>query len=151
MLLDHVEMTVPRGTLTEAWCADVDRLLVGIFGWSGSTTRMTHPQTGGPVTARFYKISEDQFLVVNENEDHMSAGFDDHVGLRVNTKAEIDGLFAKCKALAAQDERVTFMHVYDGRMTELKREGKVTHGFYVKYMLPVFFDIQASWMLGEQS
>lgn len=146
MKLNHVEMTVPRGTITDEWCSSLDTMLTGIFGWTGKTQQMVHPMTGADVKARFYDISDDQFLGVNEHENHVNPGEDDHVGFYVDSEEEMRDLLAKCLLLASNDRRVEFMHVSNGEPTLLEGEETVTAGFYVKFLLPTFFDIQTKWI-----
>jgi hypothetical protein len=41
--VDHVEISVARGTLTDEQSANLDRLLSDILGWRGETKEFVHP------------------------------------------------------------------------------------------------------------
>jgi len=144
MKINHFETTVPRGTLTDQWCADLDQMLFDIFGWEGKTFDMTHPQTGVPVRGRVYQIDDEQFFVINEHEEYMTPGYDDHIGFSADSRAEVLSMLESLKALGEKDDRLSFRLVTDGKPSEDEFNGRLMTGFYVKYLLPVFFDIQSS-------
>jgi hypothetical protein len=83
-----------------------------------------------------------------------SPGFD-HLGLLCDTRAEVDALLVRAKAWRERDARVEIKE-YDDLVT-----GPVTtHALYVRYLLPIWFDVQVleytagaapkrSWSYGE--
>jgi hypothetical protein len=144
MLLNHVEMTVPRGTLEDAYCADLDQLLCGILGWSeGTTMNMPNPTTGGTEVARMYDIAEHQFFALHEDDEYVSMGSDDHFGLLVESFERLEEILEQCKKLQASDDRFEFLHLVDDEPASLEMGGNLMRGFYVKYLLPCYIDIQA--------
>jgi hypothetical protein len=145
MLLSHVEMTIPRGTLTDSFCTDLDQLLCGILGWGeGRTMTMPNPTTGGTELARMYDIAENQFLALHEDDRYVTMGSDDHFGLLVESFERLEQILEECKKLQARDERLEFLHLPDGRPASLETDRELTSGFYVKYLLPCYIDIQAT-------
>ena len=66
-----------------------------------------------------------------------SPGFD-HLGLLQDTREEVDSLFDACKRYQEKDDRVQIQE-YD----DLVYSGVTTHAFYVKYLLPIYFDVQS--------
>jgi hypothetical protein len=54
-----------------------------------------------------------------------------------DTRAEVDDLLAACKKFRDTDDRVLIKE-YD----DLESPGLTVHAFYVKYLLPIYFDVQ---------
>jgi hypothetical protein len=145
MFLNHVEMTMPRGTLTDSFCGELDQLLCEILGWSeGKTMTMPNPTTGGTELARMYDITENQFFALHEDDRYGTMGSDDHFGLTVESFDRLEEILEGCKKLQARDDRLVFLHLPEGRPATLETDTKMTRGFYVKYLLPSYIDIQAS-------
>ena len=66
-----------------------------------------------------------------------SPGYD-HLGLLFSTRAEVDDKLEQCKRYQEKDDRVRIKE-YDDLVT-----GDITtRAFYVKYLLPIYFDVQA--------
>ena len=61
----------------------------------------------------------------------------DHLGLLFDDRAEIDERLAKAKTWQAKDDRVQIKEYED-----LVTGGVTVHAFYVKYLLPIWFDVQ---------
>ena len=59
-------------------------------------------------------------------------------GLLQETRAEVDDLLAKCRAYQERDDRVRIKE-YD----DLVSPNLTVHAFYVKYLLPIWFDVQS--------
>ena len=72
-----------------------------------------------------------------------SPGYD-HLGLLCDTRTEVDDVLKKAKAYRDRDDRVRIKE-YEDLVT-----GNVTvHAFYVKYLLPIYFDVQClEWQPG---
>jgi hypothetical protein len=141
-MLNHVEFTVPRGTLTADFCTDLDQLLCGILGWSeGRNLTLPNPTTGGTEFARWYDATDEQYVVLHEHDRHVSIGVDDHFGWRVESFDQLDEILEECKKLQARDERLEFLHVVDGRPSTMETETHRFGGFYAKYLMPVYLDI----------
>ena len=66
-----------------------------------------------------------------------SPGFD-HLGLLQDTREEVDDLLEACKRYQEKDDRVRIKEYED-----LVYPGLTVHAFYVKYLLPIYFDVQS--------
>ena len=68
----------------------------------------------------------------------MSSPGYDHLGLLMDTREEVDDTLAKVKAFAAEtDDRIKIKEYED-----LVMQRVTVHAFYVKYLLPIYFDVQ---------
>jgi hypothetical protein len=67
----------------------------------------------------------------------MSSPGYDHLGLLQATRGEVDDLLARCKERQAVDDRVRVKEYEDLVTGDL-----VVHAFYVKHLLPIWFDVQ---------
>ena len=65
-----------------------------------------------------------------------SPGYD-HLGILFETRAEVDEALAKCKAWQGKDDRVRIKEYED-----LVYPNLTVHAFYVKHLLPIWFDVQ---------
>ena len=68
----------------------------------------------------------------------MSSPGYDHLGLLQDTREEVDDLLAACDRYADKDDRVQIK-----RYEDLVYPGLTVHAFYVKYLLPIYFDVQS--------
>jgi predicted enzyme related to lactoylglutathione lyase len=129
---NHMELTVPRGTLDAAMRADLAAFYGGVLGWETKDVEIV----GG---LQFLMLPDDgQFILVAEHDRPMQAPGYDHLGLLCETRAEVDEILAECRRWADKDDRLR-LKVYD----DLHTGNLVVHAFYVKYLLPIWFDIQA--------
>ena len=67
----------------------------------------------------------------------MSSPGYDHLGLLQDTRQEVDDLLDACERYADKDDRVTIR-----RYEDLEYPDLTVHAFYVKYLLPIYFDVQ---------
>ena len=130
---NHMELTLPIGELESnrkeisEFYGDLlgwDSLDVPILGQNGLLLR-TDPETS-------------QFILVTEQKTHISSPGYDHLGILYDTREEVDALLEKSKKWQAQDDRVRIKE-YD----DLVNDGHTTHAFYVKHLLPIWFDLQS--------
>jgi hypothetical protein len=127
-----MELTLPEGAL-EGARAEIKSFYADLFGWDALDVPILK-QTGlllrsDPETS--------QFILVTEQRAHMTSPGFDHLGLLCDTRAEVDALLARAKAWRERDGRVEIKE-YDDLVT-----GPVTtHAFYVRYLLPIWFDVQ---------
>jgi hypothetical protein len=141
-MLNHVEFTIPHGTLTDAYCRDLDQFVCGILGWGpGRNLSLPNPTKGGMEFARWYDINDSQYVVLHEDDKCMQMGTDDHFGWKLNSFKRLDDVLEQCLALQRRDDRMSFLHVIDGRPSSMEHEGNLFGGFYVKYLLPVYIDL----------
>ena len=129
---NHMELTLPQGALAErrreiaAFYADLfgwESLDVPILGQLGLLLR-TDPETS-------------QFLLVTEQRKHMSSPGYDHLGLLFDRREEVDALLEKAKKWQERDPRVEIKEYED-----LRVGGTTVHAFYVRHLLPIWFDVQ---------
>jgi hypothetical protein len=80
----------------------------------------------------------DQFILLAESERAMSSPGYDHLGLLQDTRQEVDDLLTACERYAEKDDRVSIK-----RYEDLVYPGLTIHAFYVKYLLPIYFDVQS--------
>lgn len=140
MRFNHMELTFPRGSLDEAMRADIKRFYGEVLGWNTLDVPLLDQMT--------YYISPDdgQFILLAESDKPISSPGFDHLGLLLDSRGEVDELLEQCKKFQARDERMKIKE-YDDLET-----GPVTvRAFYVKYLLPIYFDIQhITWKPGSE-
>ena len=128
---NHMELTFPPGTLDAEFRRDVAGFYGELFGWESSNVDIVGQN------CQFLRVDDGQFLLLAEYERPMQAPGYDHLGLLCGTRAEVDDLLGKAKAYRERDDRVRIKE-YEDLVT-----GNVTvHAFYVKYLLPIWFDVQ---------
>jgi hypothetical protein len=129
---NHMELTLPPGLLAahrdeiREFYADVfgfDSLDIPILGQTGLLLR-TDPETS-------------QFILVTEQRKSMQSPGYDHLGFLYDTRAEVDLLLEKCRKRQHQDPRVEIKEYED-----LVTGPVTTHAFYVRFLLPIWFDVQ---------
>ena len=129
---NHMELTLPKGALEPARAA-IKTFYADLFGWDALDVPILK-QTGLLLRT---DAETSQFILVTEQRAHLrSPGFD-HLGLLCDTRAEVDALLERAKAWRARDARVELKE-YD----DLVSGPVTTHAFYVRYLLPIWFDVQ---------
>ena len=128
---NHMELTFPHGTLTDEFRAEVDSVFVDLLGW--------HAVDADVVGQRTHILLPDdgQFILLAEGSRPLQSPGYDHLGLLCETRDEVDGLLEECKRYADKDDRVRIKEYVD-----LAQGNVVVHAFYVKYLLPIWFDVQ---------
>jgi len=131
---NHMELTLPQGSLDEggirqdirAFYGEVlgfDAIDVPILGQNGLLLR-TDPETS-------------QFILLTQTDEPLHSPGYDHLGFLFDTREEVDEIRERCGKWQARDDRVVLKD-YDDLVT-----GPVTtHAFYVRYLLPIWFDVQ---------
>jgi hypothetical protein len=79
-----------------------------------------------------------QFLQLAESERPISSDGFDHLGLLLDSRQEVDDALDACERYAEKDDRVTVQ-----RREDLSYPGLTVHSFYVRYLLPIFFDVHS--------
>lgn len=132
MRFNHMELTLPDGALERdreeirEFYADVfgmDGIDVPILGQNGLLLR-TDPETS-------------QFILITEQTRHMNSPGFDHLGFLYETREEVDALLEKCKKRQELDPRIEIKE-YD----DLVVGDTVVRAFYVRHLLPIWFDVQ---------
>jgi len=131
MRFNHMELTFPRGTLTDEFRAAVGDFYGGVFGWAASTVKVVGQD------CLYLHVDDGQFILCAEVDNPMQSPSYDHLGLLMDTRAEVDAALAEVKRRAATDDRIRIKE-YD----DLVMERVTVHAFYVKFLLPIYFDVQ---------
>ena len=131
MRLNHMELTFPRGTLTPEFREEVDAFYGSVFGWT-----FTDTQVIGQLCHLLF-IDEGQFILLAESDKPLSSPGYDHIGLLHDTRQEVDEALDACKRYQDKDDRVQ-LRIYE----DLVSPTLTVHAFYVKYLLPIYFDVQ---------
>lgn len=128
---NHMELTFARGALDDASRRDIGRFYGELFGWSSMDVDVVGQR------AFYLQVDEGQFLLLAESDRPMQSPGYDHLGLLCETRAEVDALLARCHAEKERDPRVAIKEYRDENFGPVK-----VHAFYVKYLLPIWFDVQ---------
>ena len=131
MRFNHMELTFPRGTLEPAFRKEVADFYGDVFGWEASDVDVVGKN------CLYLQVDEGQFLLCAESSNPMSSPGYDHLGLLMDTRQDVDDALAKVKAFAETDDRVQIKEYEDLVMPRI-----TVHAFYVKYLLPIYFDVQ---------
>jgi hypothetical protein len=132
MRFNHMELTFARGTLTDAFREEVDAFYGSVFAWKATDADVVGQ------SCHILLPDEDQFILLAESGKPMSSPGFDHLGLLQDTRAEVDDLLEACKRYRNEDDRVQIQEYED-----LQYPGLTIHAFYVKYLLPIYFDVQS--------
>ncbi|MCE2392651.1 MAG: VOC family protein [Proteobacteria bacterium] len=128
---NHMELTLPRGALDEQMRDDITRFYGEVFGWETSRSDAVGQ------TSFFIRVDDGQFILLAESSKPMSAPGYDHLGLLCDTREEVGELLEKCRKLQERDERV---QIQDYGVMPMG--GVEVCAFYLKYLLPIQFDVQ---------
>jgi predicted enzyme related to lactoylglutathione lyase len=139
MRFNHMELTFPRGTLTTEFREEVDAFYGSVFGWQGVDTEIV-----GQLCHILLSEDARQFILLAESGKPMQSPGYDHLGLLFSTRDEVDEKLEQCKRYRDKDDRVQILE-YDDLVTG----DLTTHAFYVKYILPIYFDVQSMEVAGE--
>ncbi len=131
MRFNHLEMTFPIGSLTTKVREEIDAFYGSIFGWAALDTEVVGQ------SCHLLMPDPDQFILLAESDTPMSSPGYDHLGLLQGSRQEVDDLLVACERFAEQDDRVTIKTYEDLVYPDL-----TVHAFYVKYLLPIYFDVQ---------
>ena len=149
-------MTVPFGTITPAWIADLKAFYDDIFGWDVAEVRVGDDPSS-PIHHLYLQLepSGQQYLYIGEGSHPMDPAGIDHLGIIVESQQEVEDLFAKCKDFKQRDSRVDLNE--DQPLTPFDPGGDpsftlkwdngwvppyLVSGFNVSYLLPVGWDVQ---------
>jgi hypothetical protein len=132
---NHMELTLPQGSLDSPggireeiakFYGEVfgfESLDVPILGQTGLLLR-TDPETS-------------QFLLMTQTDHPLQSPGYDHLGFLYDTRQEVDEILERCEKWKQRDDRVQLKYYED-----LDTPESVVHAFYVKYLLPIWFDVQ---------
>ena len=130
---NHMELTLPKGALDDAARDEIkrfygevfemDALDIPILGQLGLLLR-TDPETS-------------QFLLLTEQEKCLDSPGYDHLGFLFDTRGEVDQKLETVRKWRERDDRVQIKEYED-----LVTGDVTTHAFYVRFLLPIWFDVQ---------
>ena len=133
MRFNHMELTLPRGTLSDKGRKEISAFYSEIFGWGSIDVELFDQKN-----LLLHTDDEvSQFILLSEKDKPMHSPSFDHLGCLVDTRAEVDDLHERCERYRERDDRVQILK-YD----DLDQKVVVIHAFYVKYILPIYFDVQ---------
>ena len=132
MRFDHMELTIPVGSLTATLRQEIDDFYGSIFGWSGFDIDVA----GRP--CRLLMCGSDQFIQVLESDQPLCSPGSDHLGLLLDSRQDVDDALRACEQYAEKDERVSIE-----RRQDLVYPGLTVHTFYLNYQLPISFDVHS--------
>ena len=132
MRFNHMEMTFPIGGLTKTVREEIDAFYGSVFGWTALDTEVVGQ------SCHLLMPDPDQFILLAESEKPMDSPGYDHLGLLQDSRQEVDDLLVACERYAEKDDRVTIK-----RYEDLVYPDLTVHAFYVKYLLPIYFDVQS--------
>lgn len=128
---NHMELTFPRGTLTSDFREEVDAFYGDVFGFTFLDTEVIGQ------LAHLIQVGNGDFILLAEGDKPMSAPGYDHLGFLMPSRADVDETLAKVKAWHGKDDRVQIKEYKD-----LVTPTLTVHAFYVKHLLPIWFDVQ---------
>lgn len=129
---NHMELTLPKGALETAR-AEIKAFYADLFGWDALDVPILK-QIGLLLRT---DAETSQFILVTEQRAHLTSPGFDHLGLLCDTRGEVDALLAKAKDWQRRDARVRLKEYGD-----LVTGPVTTHAFYVRYLLPIWLDVQ---------
>jgi hypothetical protein len=139
MRFNHMELTFPRGTLTTDFREEIDAFYGSVFGWVGVDTDVV-----GQSCHILLSEEAQQFILLAESDKPMQSPGYDHLGLLFATRAEVDDKLDQCKRYQEKDDRVRIKEYDDLVIGDL-----TTYAFYVKHLLPIYFDVQCMERAGQ--
>jgi hypothetical protein len=129
-----MELTLPKGVLDEKLRADLKQFYGDVFGFDAIDV----PILGQRGLLLRTDAATSQFLLVTEAREPMQSPGFDHLGFLVESRERVDALLARCRAWRERDARVAIKEYED-----LAQGGVTVHAFYVKFGLPIWFDVQS--------
>jgi hypothetical protein len=139
---NHMELTLPPGALDAETRDEIKRFYGEVFGWNAIDV----PILGQQGLLLRTDTETSQFLLLIESKKAVSVPGYDHLGLLLEKRSEVDRAFTAIRDWQARDERVQIKEYED------LVQGDVTvHAFYVRYLLPIWFDVQCmEWKAGAE-
>jgi hypothetical protein len=139
MRFNHMELTFSPGTLTTEFREELDAFYGSVFGWIGVDTEVVDQMC-------HILLSEEaqQFILLAESDKPMQSPGYDHLGLLFGTRAEVNDKLDQCRRYQEKDDRVRIKEYDDLVIGDL-----TTYAFYVKYLLPIYFDVQCMERAGQ--
>jgi hypothetical protein len=129
---NHMELTFARGALDERTRSDIDSFYSGVLGWQSAPYEL-FGQLG-----QLLRPDDGQFILLMEVDDPIQSPSYDHLGLLLDSPDEVDDLLDECRRFQEKDDRLALLELDD-----LVNPRVTQHAFYVRYILPIWFDVHA--------
>ena len=136
---NHMEITFPIGALTPEFRRDVEAFYGDVYGFEFTTGEMFGQNS------QLMTLKSGDFLLLIEGDEPMSARGFDHLGFDLASRADVDDTLAKARQWQQKDDRVQLKGYPDGAL-----HGRLYHAYYVKFLLPIWFDVQYSEVIAPQ-
>lgn len=130
--INHLELTVAQGFVAEHG-AGLTQFFAEVFG----AHRSLFPGLETPHLVLALDDEASQFLFICEASTPAQLRGDDHIGFHLDDEAAVDAALERCRACQARDPAVAIRLFED-----LDLERTVTRAFYVRYLLPIWIDVQ---------
>lgn len=131
--INHMELTFPEGTLTSELKQEIGSFYGELLGWQSMEIEIV----GQQALLLMLDESVSQFILCAESPKPIQSPGYDHMGLVFDTREEVDAVLRKARQMQAVDSRIEVKEYDD------LHEGPVTtHAFYVRHLLPIWFDLQ---------
>jgi hypothetical protein len=131
MRFNHMELTLPKGTITDEYRADLESFYGGVFGWGIKPTKVLD------LDATLLLPDDGQFILIAEASKYMQSPGLDHLGLLMDSREDVDEMLGRCERFQEKDDRCRIHNFKDLVVGDI-----TTRAFYVKYLLPIWFDVQ---------
>src|SRR2546421_2219945 len=128
---NHMELTFAPGTLTDELKADIDAFYGDVFGFTFLDTEVVKQ------LCHLMQVGNGDFILLAESDKPMASPGYDHLGFLMPTRSDVDDTLGKIKQWQQKDDRVQIKEYRD-----LVSPTLTVHAFYVKYLLPIWFDVQ---------
>jgi hypothetical protein len=140
MRFNHMELTFAEGELTDELRSEIKSFYGEILGWTAMDVEVVGQNA--LLLAADEEVS--QFILLAESPKPIQSPGYDHLGVLLETRAEVDEVLAKCREFQARDDRVRIKDYPD-----LDQGVVVVRAFYVKHLLPIWLDVQCmEWAEG---
>jgi hypothetical protein len=127
-----MELTLPPGQLA-VWRERLAAFYGDVFGFRATDIDIF----GQTAFALSTDAADSQFILVAENDKALQPAGYDHLGFLLDSREAVDRALAACRAWQQKDPAVEILE-YD----DLILPDTVTRAFYVRYGLPIWFDVQ---------
>ncbi|HYF47032.1 MAG TPA: VOC family protein [Acidimicrobiales bacterium] len=129
-----MELTLPKGALGDEGRADIKAFYGEVFGFEALDVPIFDQQ--GLLLRTDPETS--QFLLLMESDTPMDSRGYDHLGFLFPTREEVDDKLDEVKRWQEKDDRILVKEYED-----LHTGNTVVHAFYVRHLLPIWFDVQS--------
>lgn len=135
MRINHLELTLTPGTLAQEK-ANLNGFYQDIFGWEGIEVPMVKLDCAKYLLR--FDAESSQFLFLTEEPNALKSSSYDHIGLILEDRTAVDVAYEKARQWQQKDARVEIMEMQDMDAGMLNN-----HSFYVRYILPLWIELQA--------